>query len=261
MCAYAGLYPRFDDGKLRVVLALTSAPFGAAVVAAALGARSAARAFGRTLLLAGLLGAASVILPAALLAQQGGNASFVIGCLFGFFFGGMTGLVYGMPLAILTALGHYQVRTATYDATDRAARISGGWLFFVGLLGLLGTQTFDVPKAAYVDDAYIPPPPQPSPAPSIVACVAALGGALGRARAVGRLRNRSAWLERVRAGLEPTFRLRPVAARDRVEELPRIAEGGTVVEWCPDDDATGAATSYRTAYRTSASGVAIAFIG
>lgn len=252
VCAYAGLYPRFDDGKLRVILALTSAPFGAAVVAAALGARSAARAFGVTLLLAGLLGIASVMLPAAILSSRHGGNDFAAGCIIGAIVGAPTGVVYGIPLAILAALGHRQVRAQSHEATDRGARVSGSWLFFVALLGLLGTQALDQPTMDYDVTPYASIPP--SPLPSIVACVAALGGVLLIAHATGRLRSREAWLGRVRVGLEPAFRLRPVDARDRVEGLPRISEGATVVEWCPDDRGEA------TAYRTAAAGVAIALV-
>lgn len=248
-CAYAGLYPRFDDGKLRLVLALTSAPFGAAVVAAALGARSAARAFGLTLLLAALLGMASVVLPAAILAGEHGGSNFVMGCIVGFVLGAPTGLIYGMPLAILTAYGHRHVRAQTHEGTDRAARVSGSWLFFVAIVGLVIAQTLDAPTTDYSSRPFMFVPP--SPLPSIVACVVALGGVLFIAQATRRLGARTAWLGRVRVGLEPAFRLRAADVRDRVEGLPRVSDGATVVEWLPDDT---------TAYRMAASGIAIALV-
>jgi hypothetical protein len=250
-CAYAGLYPRFDDGKLRVVLALTSAPFGAAVVAAALGATSAARAFWRTLFLAALLGMASIVLPAAILSNQK-HGDLVIVCLFGFLFGAPTGLLYGIPLAILAADGHRHVQTATHVATDRAARAGGCWLIIFGLVALVGTQLLDTPRTEYDREMF-----RDGPAsfwPSVVACMVAFAGVLSIARAMLRSRSRSAWLARVRAGLEPAFGLRPADSRDPVGALPRIGEGTTVVEWYPEDRGDA------TAYRTAASGVAVALV-
>jgi hypothetical protein len=241
VCAYAGLYPRFDSGALRIVLALTSAPFGAAVMLGALKARTAARAFGMTLVFAVLLGVASALLPLAILVNRHSDEQLIVGCLFGCFFGAPTGLLYGIPLAILAACGHRHVQTATHEATDRAACISGSWLFFIGLIALLGTQGLDGATSS-------------AALPSVVACAAALGGVVTLARAAGRERRRSTWLWRVREGLEPTFRVRPADSRDGVDALPRLGDGATVVEWCPQDG------SGPSAYRSPASGVAIAVV-
>ena len=234
-CGYAGLYPRFDDGSLRIILALTSIPFGAAVVAAGVGARTAARAFALTILLAAILGVASIMLPAAALADDHSGDRFMAMCAFGAFFGAPTGAVYGIPLAILVAASHRHVRVRTHEGTDRAVRIAGLWLIAIAFLALEGTLTFDGFGL-----------------PATLAGVAAFTGALVVAHAILRLRRRSSWIDRVRSGLEPAFRLRPADLRDGADRLPRLGDGTTVIEWLPDDS--------RSAYRMAASGIAVAVV-
>ncbi|HSO32548.1 MAG TPA: hypothetical protein VLT33_08530, partial [Labilithrix sp.] len=182
--AYAGLYPQFDDGELRFIIALTAAPFGAAVVATAVGARTAPRAFGRAVFYAGLLGVASTILPAAILSHER-FAEFPLLCVFGLFFGAPTGMIYGLPLGVLAALGHRHVGTPTHAAKDGASRIAGAWLCAAGLFALLGAVALGG-----------------SVLPTIAASTAASVGLVVLARGSVRVRRRSAWLGRVRAGLE-----------------------------------------------------------
>jgi hypothetical protein len=81
------------------------------------------------------------------------------------------------------------------------------------------------------------------------------------ARASLRLRRRQAWVTRVRAGLEPSFRVRPADARDNVELLPHLGDGASVagsvprvIEWRPDEASPGAA------YRVAATGRAVALV-
>jgi hypothetical protein len=252
VCAYAGLYPRFDDGALRVVLGATSLPFAAAVVASSLSARSGARAFGMALLVAGLLGAASTIIPAAILARRNGG-EFIFACFFGGFFGAITGVLYGLPLAVLAGAGHAHVRAQTHESTDRAARIAGLWLAVVSLVGLAGTRLLDPPVLDYATQTWS----FPSTIPTAVACAAALAGLVAVVRASVRMRRRDGWIERVRAGLEPAFRTRVVDLRDRIDGLPRLGEGATVVEFVADEvsEATSGA-----AYRISAAGTAVAVV-
>jgi hypothetical protein len=250
-CAYAGLYPQFDEGKLRVVLALTSAPFAAAVVAHALSARTAARAFGSTVLVAALLGVASTLVPAAILTWNRSN-EFFIACFFGLFFGAGTGIAYGVPLAILSALGHRHLHARAHDGTDRAARVAGIWLLLVAAIGVAGTSVLDQPKMDYATDTMMPA----SPLPALVASAAALLGTLVILVASLRLRRRAAWVARVRAGLEPRYRLRPVDLRDPIELLPRLGNGITVVEFFASDVSESAAGAYRTA----AAGMAVAIV-
>lgn len=248
VCAYAGLYPPFDDGKLRLVLALTSAPFGAAVVAAGLSARTASRAFGLTIVLAAVLGMASIMIPAAILMKDE-HASYFVACGFGFFFGAPTGALYGIPLAILVACGHRHVRAQTHESTDHAARVAGTGLSLLALVALLAAVGLAHSTTSYAEGVTLEIPP--SSVPAIVAVVAILGSMFMLSHGVFRLRGREAWLARVRAGLEPAFRLRPAEPRDGVERLPRVGDGVTVVEWLADDT---------TAYRMSATGIAIAVI-
>lgn len=213
--AYAGLYPQFDNGHLRLVIALTSAPFGAAVVATALSARSASWAFGRTVLLAALLGVVSTIAPAALLAGRE-TANFTVLCFMGAMFGAPTGMIYGLPLGVLAALGHAHVRPPTHTANDRGSRVAGAWLGAISVLALLGAVGLD------------------GPLPTRVAPFAAgLVGFAVLVRASLRARRRAAWLDRVRKGDEPDLRVRPLDRRDPVAVLPRLGVGSTVVAWCP----------------------------
>jgi len=246
--AYAGLYPRFDDGALRLILGLTSVPFGAAVVAATVGAKDTPRAFWAAIGWAVLLGAASTIIPAAFLSGSD-FGGFLAACAMGAFFGAFTGVFYGLPLGILAAVGNAHVRASTHDATDRAAHASGVWLGFVALIGLLGTQLLDQPRVLYRTEEMT----QPSSAPSIVAVFAVALAIAFVVHASLRMKRRRAWIDRVRAGLEPSFRTRVVDLRDPVEVLPRLSEGHTVIELVLDDRAG-------SAYRAAATGTAVAVV-
>jgi hypothetical protein len=254
VCAYAGLYPRFDEGKLRLVLVVCCAPFAAAVVAAALGAKSAEAALARAVLFSSVLGVAATILPAAMLSRHGGG-EFVGACMFGAFFGAPTGALYGLPLGALCALGFRHVNARTHEATDRAARVGGAWLVVVSLLGAVGTLLLDTAKMDWATETMA----APSRLPLVIALAGVLAGTVAVVRPVVRMRRRSAWLARVRAGLEPTFRVRAVDVRDHVDGLPRISDGAAVevVEWCPDE--LGGVTS-GAAYRAAAVGTAVALV-
>lgn len=253
VCAYAGLYPRFDDGALRLVIALTGAPFAAAVVATSLVARTATGAFGRAVGFSAILGIAATIVPAALLAHN----EFFFAAIMGAIFGAPTGALYGLPLGVLAALGYRHVRAQTHESTDRAARVGGGWLVVISAFGLVGTLLLDEAKMDWGTQLLT----RPSPLPAVVAVAAAIAGIVVVVRAFTRLADRSAWIERVRSGLEPAFRLRAIDVRDRVEGLPRLSNGAaaeaTVVEWIPDVISELAAG---TAYRVTATGTAVAIV-
>jgi hypothetical protein len=258
VCGYAGLYPRFDDGELRIALALTSVPFGAGVVAAASSARTPGRAFGLALLFATLLGMGSVVVPAAILTHRNAG-ELVFACVFGAFFGAPTGACYGIPLALLANLGHDHVQAQTHEATDRAARIAGIWLFFIGLVALAGTLALDRGRAAVDSGSFeFPGARAPLHLPAYLACAASFTGIVVAAVASLRIHRRSSWIARVRSGLEPAFRLRAADARDRIEGLPRLGRGATVVEYVADE--TSPATA-GTAYRVAAVGIPIAVVG
>lgn len=248
VCAYAGLYPRFDDGALRAVIALTSVPFAAAVVGSSVSASSDGWAFGRALGFSILLGMASTIVPAAILTHQRPD-EFVAACMFGGFFGAITGALYGLPLAILSAAGHRHVRAQTHESTDLAARAGGIWLLVMSLIGLAATLLIDVPRMDYGTETMT----TPSLLPAVVALAAALSGLAVIVRSTLRARRRNAWIDRVRSGLEPAFRTRVADVRDQVEGLPRLEQGGTVVELVVDET-SGAA------YRVAAYGTAVALV-
>jgi len=253
VCGYAGLYPRFDEGSLRLIVALTCAPFAAAVVAASLGATNAGRAFGRAVVLSAILGMAVTIIPAAVLTWDK-SGQFVPACLFGAFFGMFTGAFYGLPIAVLCAVGHRHLKLGTYESTDRAARVAGVWLFLIALVGLAGTRALDHRaldrETEITEDS-------PSPLPSMVACLVALGAVVSVVRSSVRLKRRGAWIGRVRVGLEPAYRLRVAEPRDQTEGLPRLSDGTTVVEWYPEEIAE---TNAGSAYRMTAAGIAVAVV-
>jgi hypothetical protein len=238
-CAYAGLYPRFDDGQLRVVLALTSVGFGAAVAAYAARARTAGAAVGRALGMAVVLGVASTVLPSAILSH--GSGSFFVFMLFGVVFGGVTGLLYGIPLALLAGCTQRDVASPSAAGADRAVRNAGLWLAIVATLAVVGASGLDERAAGA--------------APMAVSVAIALAGLFAMARACVRLARRDAFLARVRDGHEPRLRLRVIDARDDLREVPCLGEGETVVEWLAEDADT------TTAYRAAAVGVPVAIVG
>ena len=222
--AHAGLYPQFDSGRLRLVLALTSGPFGAAVMATALNAKTATRAFLRTVVLAAILGVASTVVPAILLSSSDGSELGVL-AIVGVLFGAPTGLMYGLPLGVLTAAGHAHVPEPTHLGNDRASRLAGAWLATAGLFAMGGALAFDQPLAGI-----------------LTAASAALAGLVVLVRGEAALRQKNAWLERVRSGREPALRVRPLERGDAVDGLVRLGAGSTVVEWCP---AVPETTAYR----------------
>jgi hypothetical protein len=263
------MYPRFDDGNLRIVLAATSAPFAAAVIAASVGARTPARAFGASVLFAALLGIASIMIPAAILSHDHSN-EFFVACFFGSFFGAPTGALYGIPLAILAALGHTHVRAATHEATDRGARLAGGWLLAIGLLAAMSARLLDEPKMDWATSTSIPV----SPVPIYIALAASVAGLALVSRSIYRLTARANWIARVREGLEPEFRIRAIDTSDRLEGLPRLGANvrvadeqpssdhvPAVLEWLPEEEPeTTDGPAYRTSAYRSTNGQAVAIV-
>jgi hypothetical protein len=231
-----GLYPRFDEGKLRVVIALTSAVFAAAVAAFAVRAPSSGGAAGRAIGMSALLGVANTILPAAIL---GGDrfGEFAGMCVVGVFFGAPTGALYGVPLAVLVGFGHRHVRAGSANGTDQAARIAGLWSAAMGAGALAGS--------ILLDDS--------SPPRLLAALVAAVGLAVWL-RASRALRQRNAWIARVREGAEPRYRIRSPDLRDDLRAVPRLAEGDAVVELVPEAEETV------SVYRFPAVGTPVAIV-
>jgi hypothetical protein len=243
---FAGLYPRFDDGKLRLVLAVTAAFFAGALVAGATARRSRAAAFALAVAVATVLGVGATILPAAILAAEDNHGGiFVAGLFFGTIFGAPTGFVYGLPLALLSAIVQPAVASGSLGAADRAARASGLWLVPVALVALAGTLALDAPRADVV-------------APSALALLASVLGLVVAVAGHVRLARRASWVSRVSSGGEPGFRVREIDPRDPIELLPRFGDGGLVVEWNPSEASPESA--HRGAYRGAASGVAVALV-
>jgi hypothetical protein len=160
----------------------------------------------------------------------------------------ITGGLYGLPLAVLSAAGQRHVRADTHESTDLAERAGGIWLLVVSLIGLAATHVLDDAGATSGEVLGAP-----AGLPAVIAGLGALGGLTLIVRATLRLRRRNAWIERVRSGLEPAFRTRVVDLRDRLEALPRLAQGATVVELVVDET-SGAA------YRVAAYGTAVALV-
>lgn len=252
VCAYAGLYPRFDEGSLRVVIALTSAPFAAAVVAASLNAKSAARATGMTIATAALLGIASTLIPAGIITRNR-PSEFVAACFFGVFFGAGTGVVYGLPLAILSTFGHRHVHAQSHEGSDRACRIAGIWLAIAAIIGVAGTCSLDMTKWNPTLETTV----SEVPAPAYAGGAAALVAALAVSGSTIRLRRRKMWLSRVASGLEPSYRIRPIEMRDAIDGLPRLGAGASVIEYLAVE---GPERAVGSAYRVAAVGTAVAIV-
>lgn len=249
MCAYAGLYPRFDGGELRVLVAVTAGPFGAAVAAFALSAKSWGRAFWRATLISVLLGVACTVLPGLCIAKDDTNALGFV-ALFGVLFGGPTGLMYGLPIAVLAALAQKHVADGSHQGNDRASRLAGAWLAVGATFAAFCTWQLDVQVwfsglARDTLSSYVP---------LMVTGFAFMTGLVLMARATARIERRTRWIQRVSAGRHRSFRIRPISASDDLTALPRLGpEPRLVVEWCGSPDPT-------SAYRTPAEGMAVALV-
>lgn len=247
--AYAGLYPRFDAGEFRILIALTSGPFGAAVAAYALGAKTWGGAFWRALLVSAVLGVASTVLPGMYMVRHDTNM-LGVAALFGTMFGAPTGATYGLPIAVLVAMTHRRVVDGSQESNDRASRLAGVWLSLGAAFAAFVTWELDVKHfysmlerdslAAYV--------------PAMVAGFTFVVGLVIVARASLRLQRRATWIDRVSEGGERWFRIRPIATCDEVEVLPRLGpDAKLVVEWNGAGEGT-------TAYRMPATGTAVALV-
>lgn len=230
-----GLYPRFDDGKLRILVALTTTVFAAAIGAYAVRAPNAASAVGRAIGMSALLGVANTILPAAILCDR--FEQFVGMCVLGFFFGAPTGALYGVPMGVLVGYGHRHVREGTANATDRAARVAGTWAAAMAFVALVGSFA--------LDEVVVP---------RLVAALVTILGVGVALRASLALRRRNAWIARVREGTEPRYRIRAPDLRDDLRAVPRLAEGDAVIELVPEAEET------LSVYRFQAVGTPVAIV-
>jgi hypothetical protein len=243
-CAFAGLYLTVDEGKLRVLLAAIAGPAASAVIFFAMRGTSALDATLRALGMAVILGAACTMIPGMALALGSGGESgfgaFVFIAMFGSVLGAIFGFAYGLPLAALAGLVKHLSRRGSHDGDDRAGRASGVFLACAGgVAALAGPMVLKAEELA---------------ATSEVAGVAlvALGLAVALVLQI-RIVTRSRWVARVRAGLEPCFRVRVADEAEAFDDLPRLVEGAeTVVEWHPGSELG--------AYRTSAEGRPVAIV-
>lgn len=249
VCAYAGLYPRFDAGELRILIAATAGPFGAAVAAYALAAKTWGRAFWRACLMSALLGVACTVLPGVCIAKDDVNALGFV-AVFGLFFGAPTGVIYGLPIAVLVAMAHKRVVDGSHESNDRCARLAGGWLALGASFAAFGTWQLDVKQRV----SGLAPDTLASYVPLMASGFAFVVGLVLIAWATSRIERRARWIERVRAGGDRAFRIRPISACDDVVVLPRLGpDSRLVIEWCGAPDPT-------TAYRTPAEGTAVALV-
>ena len=259
VAAFAGLYPRFDNGTFRILIAAVSGPFGAAVVAFALSGKTWGRAFWRALLMSSVLGVAATVLPGVLLMSGHAEALPVV-LVFGTVFGGPTGAIYGLPIAVLVAITHRSVAATSHASNDRASFWAGSWLLLASAFAAVMTWLLDVSKIT--DSGFYDVDYSAEIAPLVVALATALLALGGVARATMRMRRRSAWLARVQAGAESSFRVRPIDVRDDVDSLPRLGTSTkasdpstslAVLEW-------SGATERTTAYRMPPTGTPIALV-
>lgn len=236
--ALGGLYPQFDDGKLRVLLGITAATFAGPLVAWASRAGSWGHVVARLLGVAMLLGIAATV-PAAMILLDGNVFAAVYGIIaLGFIFGSITGLLYGIPLAILAAVAQRNVADASHTGNDRAQRAAGLWAMAIGAFVAGMSHVVNRESEWMVH--------------SLLAIAIAVVGGFVALAAQRRINERARWILRVITDLEPSYRLRKPDPNDDLSSLPRLAGGAFVIERFSDP------TPY--AYRRQAFGTPVAVV-
>jgi hypothetical protein len=239
VAACAGLYPQFDDGKLKPVLALTTGALAFVVTRMALRTPSRLASIGCAIGVSMVLGIANTIIPAYLVTHEGASTGeFGVALLFGVMFGGPVGLFYGLVLAGLVGPVHPNLQRTSLDAADRVKVHAGIWCAIVAALSSRAGFAIGGSFAG----------------PLLAAAVAVAGFAVAGIHR-WRLHARRSWTRRVRAGLEPLLRVRELSPYDPTG-LPRFAEGSSVVvvEYAPT------LPQKDGCYRTGACGVPIAVV-
>lgn len=234
--ASSGLYPQFDNGKLRLVVGLGAGVLAALVVAVSSRIRSRIGAGACALGLAAMLGVVNTFLPAILMTVgEGGHPEgLLVALLFGVMFGAPTGIAYGIPLAVLAGLLARPLAETTLDAADRGRARASAWAIVLGTLIAMSAIQQDQPLVFVVlllAFVVINVPPA--------------------VRGVLRVRARHDWTTRVHAGGEPRLRVRALSPEDDASSLVRFAEGATVVELLPTGDGV---------YRIPAAGIPLAIV-
>lgn len=244
LCAFAGLYPQFDHGSLRVIIAASSVAFGMLVMWLVLKLSSRPWSAMLAVGLATLAGVGTTVIPS--LTLWGGTRAEELATylMFGVIFGAPVGFAYGLPLGLLAAIVHPSVYGTSLDATDRGKLRAGLWMMAVIAIAIAGIETqTDVPitVTAIVGIA------------GVICVTFTLLVAL-------RLRSRSSWTSRIRAGLEPSLRVRHLQPNDPLQ-LPRFGDGGLVIEWSPTRSTTTTSPlPHEGVYRSAALGIPLAII-
>lgn len=249
--ALAGCWIRFQDGlSYRLVIALTSALFGAVAIDVALKARDPWAAIGRTFGLSTVLGIVSTIIPAFMVAAE--DHFPIAACLVGgLVFGAFTGVFYGFFLAAVAGLTWKQIASRTHDGADRAALIAAGWSIVPALGTLYVAMSTDYAALSeWASEAQQAAHRVAGPlglfAGGVILSVAVAFAVV----AYGRMRRRKRWLSVVAFGDHPRWGLRDVGPSDDVAHLPRLGEGSMILEH----------RSERAVYRANATGEAIAIL-
>jgi hypothetical protein len=235
VAAYGGFYPPIDEGKVRIVMWISSTVLGALLATVALRAPTWRQAVAATFGLAAVFGWVNAFVGGiALMVPELKEPAVLF--LFAGVFGVPVGLLYGIPLSLLVAPVHRGVRSASLDGADAAKAWASLWAALAGLAPLGLTHTLGSSLLPAV--------------PGLTLSAVALISLAYHAR---RLFARRAWMERVRAGKEPLLRVRPAGPED-LADLPRLADGVSVVELLP----TAAAVD--GVYRSGAAGVPLAIV-
>lgn len=245
-CALAGCWVRFDDGLgIRLVLGITSAVFGALSIRVALGAKSAWAAVGRALGLSTVLGIASIVLPSAFVAVDE-RVPYVACVIFGSFFGAFTGVAYGIVLAALAALVWRDANAWTHEGADRALRGAAGWSLFPLGIALATTALYDaqqtVPEWASERTRAAHEVAVPLGLIGFVVALAAAAAAFVVAER--RMLHRRRWIGEVIGG-DPRWSLRAAGPHDDLASLPRLRDGGHVLEYQGEESAYRVAANAR----------------
>lgn len=251
VAGFSGLYPQFDGGRLRPLLALIAAFFAPAIVAATGRLSTRARAIGATFALAALLGVVATVVPAAILTFGDRHGDmFLFAMMFGLALGAPCGLLYAIPIAVLGGVAHPHTKPhARLDGADRVARFAGVWVALVSLFACAVTITFDASKLTYL---YAPTMFELFylVSPAVVAALASVAGLVVSVRAHLRLRAARNFVARAFDGHEPGYRVREATASEDLASLPACGPGTRILEWCPAGE--------EGAYRSAAGGIAVA---
>jgi len=233
LAALSGLYPTYGSSATRLLVACTTTVLAYLVVRVALRASTEGRAILVGTGLSVLLGGVNALAPAWLAAGYGTRSILLAAVVAG----GMTGFFYGMPLALLAALGLSCARENTAEGDDRALRIASAALAAGAAFTCLGAGRHAAlePSALGLPEAF-------AMAPAYAAGIAGAFGVAGVVLSGARLRRRARWLARVASGLEPGYVVRPLEESDGgalAGGVPRLGAGTWVLASARGETASG----------------------